>query len=345
MNNPEVSITVLNSIIKNIGVESILMTIGVSYQKKGDNYWFSSPFREDKKPSMILYTENFFCIDFAGDWKGSLFKLFRELTGESLFNYFNIGNTFLMDKTFENVLQKEKKRDSFKDLTKVEIKQSGASPEPVNLYPKALEYCEVRGITKEAIDYFKIEYAENCIVNNTSYVSRLCIPIEHEGSLISYEGRDITGEAPRKVLYPKKSSVGTLFNFDRLDLTQPVVVVEGLMDLIRVWIHITKNVTTPFGVWLTDTQEQLFNQIPHIILLPDRDKGGDTLISKFDEFYQNEFYIATLPVEGSDPGDALIEDIKSSIDSRISATKYFMKKYEVVEDRKEASASEWSALL
>lgn len=321
------------------------MTIGIKVVKKGGNYWFSSPFRDDRKPSMICYTENFYCIDFAGDFKGSIFKLFREITGKSLFNYFDVDNTFLLDKTFENALSKEKKRDSFKELSKVTINHTGASAEPVSMYPKAMEYCKKRGITKEAIEYFRIEYAENCMVNGTSYVNRLCIPIEHKGTLISYEGRDITGEASRKVLYPMKSSVGTLFNFDRLDLTQPVVVVEGLMDLVRVWIHITKNVTTPFGVWLTETQEELFNKIPKIVLLPDRDKGGDTLISKFDEFYSNEFEIAILPIEGSDPGDALLEDIQESYDNRISATKYFMDKYQVVEDKEEISTSDWGALL
>ena len=51
-----------------------------------------------------------------------------------------------------------------------------------------------------------------------------------------------------KVLYPLKGKISTLFNIDNLDYHEPLVVVEGIMGVILIWQHITKNVTCTFGV-------------------------------------------------------------------------------------------------
>lgn len=336
--------SVFKQVIDSIGLKNIFTSMGIKVQDKGDRLQFSSPFREDKNPSMSCYKENNWCVDFAGEFRGSIFKLFREVTGKSLFSYYEVAKDFLMNKSFESLLKEEKKRDSFEGLKNVTVEYSGGYLDPVSSYPMAVEYCKRREITDEIIKEFNIQVAINTRINLTSYVDRLCIPIYYKGKLVSVEGRDLTGTSDRKVMYPKKGSVSTLFNLEKLDRKKPLIVVEGLMDLVKIWTHITKNVTTPFGVWLTDSQEELFNEFEQIILMPDSDAGGKTLIKNFDKFYNNEFEVA-MTDDGKDPGDRSVEENWRVYHDRIKVTDYFLNEYEIFEPETCISTDEWEALL
>lgn len=333
----------LNAVVKSIGIENIFIALAIPIKVREDKVWFSSPFREDRHPSVCCYLSNFFCIDFASEWKGSIFKLFREVTGRSLFNFFSIDNSFLLNKTFEGLLAKEKKRDSFEFIKKIRIASTGASLEDISGNKLASEYCKKRDISQKIIEEFKIQFATNCVFNDTSFVNRLCIPVYHDNKLVSIEGRDITGKAKRKVLYPRKASVSTLFNYANLDPLEPLVVVEGLMDLVKIWLYITKNVTTPFGVYLTDTQEILFKNFKKIILFPDDDQGGEALIKKFDEFYPYEFEIAK--VKNKDPGASFAYEIEEAFNKRVSAIEYFIDKYKLFENSPVETTMKWEGLL
>lgn len=340
----ELDSSVFKEIVDSIGLHSIFNTMGISFRDKGDRLEFSSPFRDDKHPSMSCYKNRNWCVDFAGEFKGSIFKLFREVTGKSLFSYYDVSSTFLLNKTFESFLQEEKKRDSFENIRKVKVEITTGFLESINKYPVAQEYCDRRGITKEIIDHFDIQVAMDTRINHTSYRNRICIPIYHEDRLISIEGRDFTGNSERKVMYPKLGSVSTIFNYRNLDPSKPLAVVEGLMDLVKVWTYITKNVTTPFGVWLTDLQEELFQKFPKLILFPDPDKGGESLISNFESFYQEEFEVAW-NTNGHDPGDSSVEELIETYDNRVSATEYFLNKNDFFEPEIKVLASDWESLL
>lgn len=336
----DISISALNEVVKSIGIDNIFISLGIKTKVREGKIWFSSPFREDKHPSVCCYTNNFFCVDFASEWKGSVFKLFREVTGKSLFSYFTVDSSFLLDKTFETALQEEKRRDSFEFIKKVKVESTGAELENVLDNTLAMQYCLTRDISKNIIEQFGIKFATNCMLNETSFVNRLCIPIYHDGNLISIEGRDITGKAKRKVLYPRRASVATLFNLEHLDRKKPLVVVEGLMDLVKIWKYVTKNVTTPFGVWLTDTQEILFKEFKQIILFPDDDEGGESLIKNFDSFYPYEFEICKVPKK--DPGESSIQEILQAFENRTMSVEYILNKYKLFEKE---NFPNWGSLL
>lgn len=336
--------SVFKQVIDSIGLKNIFTSMGISVQDKGDRLQFSSPFREDRNPSMSCYKENNWCVDFAGEFRGSIFALFREVTGKSLFSYYEVAKDFLMNQSFDALLKDEKKRDSFEGLKKVRVEYSGGYLDPVSSSQMAMDYCTRRDITDDIIREFDIQVAINTRVNLTSYVDRLCIPIYHGGNLVSVEGRDLTGTSERKVLYPKGGSVSTLFNYEKLDRKKPLVVVEGLMDLVKIWTHITKNVTTPFGVWLTDSQEEMFNEFEQIILMPDSDAGGKTLIKNFDKFYRYEFEVA-MADDGKDPGDRSVAENWEVYNNRIKVTDYFLDEFEIFEPKIEVSTSDWEALL
>lgn len=310
-------------------IKMLLNDLNLKNVEENSSYFkFFSPFRDEKTPSTILFKKNLFCIDFGSGYRASLFKLVKDLTGQTLYSLTNIDPKIFSSNVFNNSLTTRK--ETFPERRK-SIKIEG---ELLSVYSneEALEYCRSRYITNDFIENFNIQYSKFCKINGTIFSKRLCIPVFEKEKRISMEGRDITRKQKTKVLYPKGGSVSTLFNIDKLNKKKPLVVVEGIMDMPKIWKHITKNVTTTFGILITNKQKELLLEFDDIILFPDGDEAGLRMISEFDEFYDKEFRIAY--IEGTDPGDAFLKDISKVIENPINSTDYFLEKSELFETNK-----------
>lgn len=312
------SIYPIRDILISLGLEKITETSSL--------FKFSSPFREDREPSMVLYKKNLYCIDFSSGYKASLFTLIKKLTGQSFFAFTNTDSSKLFSSMFTANLKQEKSRTLFPNRKK-SIHLNKKDFIPVENYSKALNYCESRSIFQDFRKEFDIVYTDYSVINTTNFYKRLCIPIVEENKIVSVEGRDITRRQKVKVLYPKGSSMSTLFNIDNLKKDEPLIIVEGILDIPKIWKFFTKNVTTTFGIMITNRQKELLLNFSEIILFPDRDKAGEKMISLFDYFYENEFLIAFL--QEGDPGKASIKDLEQALNHTKKATKYFLEKSEL----------------
>lgn len=333
-------------------VQAILRECGVKkLVDKGGYFSFSSPFREDKNPSMVLYKDTLGCIDFAGDFKGNLFSFVKQSLGQSLYDFIGTSTPEILEKKYFAGVSKIKGEAFIKPNIgdfKMVI-HSGEINYDFSKNPQAKRYIEKRFMTEEFIKFFHIGFTTfarvyrapksvSKVQKGTAFANRICIPIYLENHLISYEGRDYTGKCNeenskvKKVLYPKGGLNSYLFNYDNLDKDEPLIVVEGIMDLVRIWTSITKNVTTTFGNLIKENQKEQLKQFKHIILLSDTDKGGRQMISNLDQFYEDDYWIAQLPT--GDPGDAFnsVEDIKFAIDTAKDASSFFLEESELFID-------------
>lgn len=314
-----------------------LKSIGLSKVSVGSEYVrFSSPYREDKTPSMVCYFDNLYCIDFGSDTKLPLFRMVNDLTHQSIYTILGIDRKDIASSFFTRDLTPKKAREKFYN-TEIEIKiTDGRIRNDFMETPLAEDYCERRMITREFREKFDVGYTISCKVNGTIFRNRVCIPIVENGKLISIEGRDFIGDQKPKVLYPKGGSVSTLFNIDNLNRKEPLIIVEGLMDLAKIWKFVSKNVTTTFGIKVTKKQQDLINEFDQVILFPDDDDGGEEFISIFEKFYGHNYLIAKVP--GKDPGDASVEEVKYAIKHPIKSQEYFLYKYEFIREKK---TTEW----
>ena len=86
-------------------VKYLLENIGLRKVEERENYFrFSSPFKEDKNPSMVLYKKNLMCIDFSSNYTKSFFTFVKDITGDSLFNVAGLDKEKINSKMFENSL-------------------------------------------------------------------------------------------------------------------------------------------------------------------------------------------------------------------------------------------------
>lgn len=353
MNANQLSYNEINSLYS---VERILLECGArKLVDTGEYFSFSSPFREDKNPSMVMYKNDLFCIDFAAKYSAPLHKFVKDCTGTNLNDLIGISNEEVLNRKYWGGGQKIRIGNFSKHLDLDDYKVTCYDGEILYDFSKceaAREYVESRFLTKEYRDFFGIGYIKYCRLYRSPKVSmtkeklkgtvfdqRIYFPIKMGGTVVALEGRDWTRRRKKKCIYSKGSTTHYLFNYDNLDKTKPLVLVEGTMDTPRIWSHITKNVSCLFGNRLKFEQKEQIKEFPELILLVDMDEGGRTMISEVEQYYEEEFWIAQLPT--GDPGDPCnsISDLQSALDHRISSTEYLLKESELFEDTKITSSS------
>ena len=260
-------------------------------------------YHDDKTPSLSISLIKGYWHCFACSRSGHINTLCKEILGQSGFK----------------LLNKKYSKDEFDSMSTV-IKQ--ADPNEVLATPKititvdgmlsrmndqCLNYLNGRGIDFSVARSFGMKYLDRGLVNGTPFRDRLMIPVYESGKLMSYEGRDITGNSSKKVLYPSGSSVNTLFDIDNLDRQSPLYIVEGLMDLaiLRADSHF-KNSTSIFGSSPTRRKALLLNQFKEIVWIPDNDRAGFESVQKYSDMIdQTKTLINVLPVPSfsKDVGD------------------------------------------
>lgn len=262
--------------------------LGIKYRKSTQTeLQISCPFHQDKKPSCYVSLTKGVYHCFSCGRSGSVEQLFRDLTGQSLWKVLGINSksdpisqyAFTASRNFQPETQESLKLKS--------VYLNFDSSKFVNAYddPDCAAYLQARGILPEIAAAMHMKYCENVKINNTRFYRRLLIPAYEANSLISIEGRRIFPDDPDpKVLYPKATTVNTLYDLDNLDRDERLYACEGLMDLAVLRSCPTfKNSTSIFGANVTNRQLQLFSQFKEIVYIPDSDAAGQKTVEKLIE--------------------------------------------------------------
>lgn len=118
-----------------------------------------------------------------------------------------------------------------------------------------LLYLEQRGIGADVATYFQLRFSlygeHRYMLGNTvacqHYRERVIIPIfDLEGKLVSFQGRDITGRAEKKYLFPPGyASTGSyLYNGHNARGAKEIVVGEGVFDVMAQKVAMDADVST-----------------------------------------------------------------------------------------------------
>lgn len=135
-----------------------------------------------------------------------------------------------------------------------------------------------RGLSPETLEYFG---AGLCLSKGT-FSGRFVIPLHNElGELVGYAGRSIDDTEPKYLFPPSEKGFyksHLLLNLNRLigqmDPDQPVIVVEGLFDCMKVHQAGFPCVAI-LGSWLSDEQSELLaTHFDRVLLMLDADDAG-----------------------------------------------------------------------
>lgn len=327
----------------------LLHTFGLRGKVKGNKFLTLCPYHPDTKPSLGINTRTGQFSCWSCKASGNLYNLAKDLTTKPLSSF--IDTKVMESRRYLKLLKAEDfnqvRRKPMLTSDKYEIK-GGRSPLSV---PLVQDYLSTRDPDVRAMSDLMLKFKAFFIGSGSiravhkegseklDFQARLFIPIHFGSDIKSYELRTVTGATP-KVLYPRESDMSGLWNFSRLKPDEPLYVVEGLMDLMKL-STVFDNVTCVFGNQLTDLQKLQLRHFSIVRLIPDIDKdksdgsnAGELLIEQVDDVVTGEFEILDFtcwkdlePYE--DTGKIPLSIIKDLITEEkfTSSSQYYFNKY------------------
>lgn len=159
------------------------------------------------------------------------------------------------------------------------------------------EYLEGRGIDMFSICKFKVGYA-----NTGVYSGCIIIPITRNGAQFAFMTRSIT---EKKYRYSDKFPIkNLLFNHECIKSDSNVILVEGVLDALRVHSIDRCDVVSSFTNKLFEPQANMLAKAGSITVMPDADDAGRSLALDLLKYncHRNDLSIVQLP-RGMDPSD------------------------------------------
>lgn len=186
---------------------------------------------------------------------------------------------------------------------------------PVDGFPKAQAYLKARGVSPTLADHMDLRW--------DSGQERICFPVrDFKWTLRGLHGRAIDPDVdPRYRMYTQAGKNNPLVWLGEhwVDLTQPIVVVEGPFDLASVY-RVYRNVVSP--LFNSPSFEKL-HRMGHAnewITLLDKGTGGDTGRKRISKAMGGDHVVhhLTLPDGVKDPGEATIQALQDTLGPFIS---------------------------
>lgn len=326
--------------------DKLLSLMGISFTYKGGEISCLCPFHNEKTPSFFMNRETtqFYC--FGCGKSGHWYSFIKDLTGQNPFKYLGIENNkeysnsdFMFNKTLFSVVN-TKKQIVKKENPPPQFKIIAERRSPFSVQ-ECKTYCMERGIDSDDIEKYEIFYIENGYIGVTRFTKRLVIPIrDKDKNIIAYEGRDITRKAEKKCIYPYQSKVGSsIFQLHDMNFDIPTIFVEGIMDVIAVKKALGNRiqVSTCFGIQLTNLQKEIISYFKEITLFFDPDEAGIRGAYNFKKDFKGNLFIANNFNHKNDPGESSQEEIREAINNKLNFTEFELK----INDLLQPAMVEW----
>lgn len=366
----------INAIRKNCNIVDVISSY-VPVTLKGKDYKCVCPFHDDHSPSMSISTSKQIYKCFSCGAAGNVFTFVQNYENVSFIEAVKIvaekiGYQISGILKQETVLKYQKEYDLMELVNKYYENNINTRNGL-----QAKEYLHNRGLSDEDISKFRIGLAldeattlknilekkgytikvledlglVNVAAGNAYDVfrGRITFPLyDTEGHVIGYSARIYRGEQVAKYINTKETYLykkgNYLYNYhlakDEAKRSKKLIIVEGQMDAIRLYINGVKNVVALMGTALTKEQVELVKRLRCTVILGlDGDEAGKTATLKNGEILvQNNIkvevvrislkkdpdeYVFTYGIDGfikmlDNPVDYLdfkLETLKSSINA------------------------------
>ena len=319
----------INAIRKNCNIVDIISSY-VPVTLKGKDYKCVCPFHDDHSPSMSISTSKQIYKCFSCGAAGNVFTFVQNFENVSFIEAvkivaekigYQINGVFKQ----EAVLKYQKEYDLMEFVNKyyennintksgLEAKR-GLSDEDINKFRIGLSLDEPATL-KNILEKkgYTIKTIEDLgLVNNVDgnvydvFRGRIMFPLyDTEGHVIGYSARIYRGEAVAKYINTKETYLykkgNYLYNYhlakDEAKRSKKLIIVEGQMDAIRLYINGIKNVVALMGTALTKEQVELIKRLRcDVILGLDGDDAGKMATLKNGEILtQNNINVQVIRI-------------------------------------------------
>lgn len=283
-------------------------------EQKGKNYFAICPFHDDHNPSMSISAEKQIYTCFVCGASGNVFNFVMNYEKISFIEAVKKVADFAGVDLEVNIDSRPKVADKYEKYYKMfDIVNKYYQNNIKTIYGKsATKYLNDRKITNDIIKEFEIGlclndnvisklltskgYDENELVDlglcgkKDSYIydifrNRIIFPLHNlDGKVVGFSGRIYNGENDNKYVNSKESIIfkkgSLLYNykkaFDYAREERKIIVVEGFMDVIRLYTIGIKNVVATMGTAITKEHANLIKKLSkNVVLCFDGDKAGE----------------------------------------------------------------------
>lgn len=333
---------------KNDIVEVISSYLPLS--KKGRNYFGVCPFHDDNNPSMSVSPERQIYKCFSCGATGNVFTFVMDYEKLSFVDAVRILGDKVGIKTGnfknKNMYNANQKYYELYDYATSFYQNNLASSQG----KKALDYLRKRKIDDDAIKHFKIGLSlasENLTKilkaknyneielekygisngNYDKYQDRIMFPLSDSlGRITGFSGRVYNNFSEAKYINTMETDIfkkgETLYNYQAAKNEARtkgfVIVVEGFMDVIRLYVNGYKNVLALMGTAMTKEQALLIKKVSNeIYFCLDGDNAGrKATIKNVDEYFKNDNVKVIVMPNDIDPDEYIIKNGKLEFDKR-----------------------------
>lgn len=212
---------------------------------------------------------------------------------------------------------------------------------------KNLTYLRNRNIDAKIAKYFNLRYCdkgwfkyiESGVEKFMKFDQRILIPIfDLDGNLVSFQGRDITGESPKKYLFPPEFAVTGkhLFNGHNVAATKRVLIGEGVFDVMAQKVALDQDESLrdvvpigTFGKHLSEDQMERFGELKNrgveqITFMWDSEVSATDAAIKaglqLKKIYGLDIRVAQLP-KGCDPNEVSTDVVRGAFYGALTLNK------------------------
>lgn len=302
----------INEIRQNIDIVDVISNY-VKLTPHGKNYFGVCPFHNDSNPSMSVSKEKQIYKCFSCGECGNVFTFIQKYENVSFIEAVKIVAN-IEGITLDVNIQKEN-NDKYKNLYEIYELSLKLYQNNINtkLGLNAKTYLLSRQIDDEIIKEFNIGLAlkkknllTDLLINkgynyeelidsglvskndygyNDIYNDRIMFPLHNlEGKVIGYSGRIYESNSDSKYINTKETKIfkkgEILYNYHRakdyIRQKDEVIIVEGFLDVIRLYTVGIKNVVAMMGTAVTSKQANLIKRLSkNVILMFDGDSAGE----------------------------------------------------------------------
>ncbi|MFC1751164.1 CHC2 zinc finger domain-containing protein, partial [Pseudomonadota bacterium] len=307
-----------------ISLVRLIESQGYTLKKAGKDFTLCCPFHEDKTPSLkITPSKNLFhcfgcgaagsVIDWVMKTQGLSFRHAVEVLKEGDFSSLAANTSQPVKHTtvtklptpLANNAEDQAQLKQVVDFYHQALKQS----------PEALAYLDKRGLSGDAIDYFKLGMANRTLsyrlprknrkegaairgqlqrlgvlreTGHEHFNGSLVVPIINNGQVLEMYGRKITPKLRKGTplhLYLPGPHEG-VFNLEALQASKEIILCESIIDALTFWCAGFRNVTTSYGTeGFTPDLFQAFKDhgTERVLVAYDRDEAGENAANTLAE--------------------------------------------------------------
>ena len=323
--------------------------------QKGKNYFGVCPFHDDHNPSMSVSNSKQMYKCFVCGAAGNVFNFVMDYEKISYYEAVKkVGDKIGLSIDIGKIEQKKDKNPIY-DIYELSTKyyQNNLNTSSGKI---ARNYLKNRNILEDVINHFQIGLSPNNdslvkllesknfpkkILTSSGialerdnrlydiYKNRIMFPLwDLNGNVVGFSGRIYDDSDTSKYVNTMETEVfkkgNLLYNYHNAKeiarKEKEIIVVEGFMDVIRLYTIGVKNVVATMGTAITNNQANLIRKLsPNIILMFDGDSAGEkATISAIEELEKTDASIKIVRLEENyDPDEYILNKGKDKMLSQL----------------------------